>query len=92
MRNKFFATKNTLSVFFLTKWLILIYLLICLSQGSRASHREAGPRTGRKGLSQGRSASNREAGPLTGRSGCSEGGQASYKEAGPLTRRLGLSE
>ena len=54
---------------FATKWHLMTYLLICLSQGGLASHREAGPLTGRPGLLQGGFASYREAGPLTGRLG-----------------------
>ena len=61
------------------------------SQGARASHREAGPLTGRPGLSQGGRASHRDPRPLTGRSGISQGGRASYRKAWPLTRRLGLT-
>ena len=74
---------------FATKWRLLTYLLICLSQGGLASHREAGPLKGRPGLSQGCLASHREAGPLTGRLGLSQGGRASHREAGPLTGSLG---
>ena len=44
-----------------------------LSEGGRASQREAGPLIGRPGLSQGGRASYREAWPLTGRPGISQG-------------------
>ena len=48
----------------------------------RASHREAGPLTGRQSLSQGGRDSHREAGSLTGRLGLSQGGLTSHREAG----------
>ena len=62
-----------------------------LSQGGRASHREAGLLTGRPGLLQGGRSSPREAGPLTGRLGPLQGGLACHTEAGPITGRLGLT-
>ena len=60
-----------------------------LSEGGRASQREARPLTGRPGLSQGDRVFNREAGPLTGRQGLSQGGWAYYRDAGPLRGRPG---
>ena len=57
---------------FETKWYLMIYLLIYLSQGCRASYREAETLTGTLGLSQGAWAYHREAGPLTGRQGLSQ--------------------
>ena len=78
---------------------------LALSQGGRASHREAGPLTGRLGLShrgkashrrpgllQGALASHREAWPLTGRVSLSQKGRASHREAEPRTGRQGLSQ
>ena len=63
-----------------------------LSQGDRASYREAVPLIGMLSLSKGRpgpshggQAAHREAGPFTGRQGLSQGGKASHREARPLT-------
>ena len=55
-----------------------------------ASHRKAGPLTGRQGLSQGGRASHGEARSLTGRPGLSQGDRAYHREAWPLGGRLGL--
>ena len=57
-----------------------------LSQGGRASHREARPLSGRSGLSWG------QTGPLTGRPGSSLGGQSANRETRPLTGRPSLSK
>ena len=76
---------------FATKWHLMTYLLICLSQGGRASYREAGPLTERPCLSLAGRASHREAVPLTKRkAGLLQGGWASHREAGCLTGRPGL--
>ena len=63
-----------------------------LSNGGRASHREARLLTGRPGLSQGGLASHREAGPLTGTPGLSQGGPASRREVPILKGTLGFSK
>ena len=79
MRNYFFATKkNTVNVFCdnmasFDKFADLSLIgRPGLSQGGRASYREARPLTARPGLKQGGHASNREAGHLTGRPGLSQ--------------------
>ena len=77
-----------------------------LSQGGRASHREARslkvrpvveqsthnlPKNTNKNIKK-NWASHRDARPLTERMGFSKGGQASHRKAGPLTGRPGLSQ
>ena len=73
MRYYFFSDKNTQEMVFVTKWHLMTCLLICLSQGGLAFHREDRPCTGRPGLSHGGLASHREARPLARRLGLSEG-------------------
>ena len=97
--NYFFATtKNTVNGFFNQ---IASYDLFAdlpftgipgLLQGSRASHRDAGPLIESPGISQRGWASHRKAGPLTGTLALLQGGQTSHREAGPVSGIPGLSQ
>ena len=91
-----FATKKNYGNIFCDKMTFLDFFLIFQAsyreggslKKSWASHREAGPLTGKPGLSQGGRAFHKEAGPFT-EAVPSLGGRASHREAGPLAGRPG---